>query len=96
MLSDVLDTSRFNTLTAGFTCDTFIDPDRAYLIIEHSPDGNTWFEATRLNINMILNPPPIGKSAQVFYAPIMKFARVKIHSVGIQFNVLSAWAEAKT
>lgn len=96
VLSDVLDTSRFNSLAAGIVCDQFIDPDRAYLIIDHSPDGNTWFEAARLNINMILNPPPVDKSAQLSYSPIMKFARIKVTSLGIDFNILSAWAEAKT
>lgn len=96
VLSDVLDTSRFQSLTAGIVCDHFIDPNRAYLILEHSPDGNTWFEAVRLNIDMILNPPPVDMTVQVSYSPIMKFARVKVASLGIDFNILSAWAEAKT
>ncbi|MBK6767429.1 MAG: hypothetical protein IPG71_14400 [bacterium] len=38
-VSDVLDTSRFNSLTAGFTSDQTISPDRAMIVIEQSADG---------------------------------------------------------
>lgn len=97
-VSDTLDTSRFNSLTAGFTSDQTISPDRAAIIIEQSPDGQTWIEAKRANVDMIADPIPVANSFQIVYSPIMKFSRIRIVNTAsdFAFTVLSAWAEAKT
>ncbi|MBU0691545.1 hypothetical protein KKH18_06995 [bacterium] len=98
VVSDVLDTSRFYSLTVGITSDEAISPDRAAIIVEQSVDNQTWFEAMRVGVNMIQNPIPVGNSFQCVYSPIMKFSRVRIVNTAgdFEFTILSAWAEAKT
>lgn len=97
-ISDVLDTSRFYSLTVGITTDLIISPDRAAIIVEQSIDGQTWFEAKRANVDMIADPIPVDNSFQVVYSPIMKFSRIRIVNTAsdFEFTVHSAWAEAKT
>lgn len=98
VVSDVLDTSRFHTLAVGITSDEIISPDRAIIVIEQSADGQTWFEAKRANVDMILNPVPADNSFHCVHSPIMKFSRIRIVNTAgdFEFTILSAWAEAKT
>lgn len=98
VVSDVLDTSRFYTLTVGVTSDQIISPDRAVIIFEQSADGQAWFEASRANVDMILNPMPVNNSFHAAFSPVMKFSRIRIVNTAsdFEFTILSAWAEAKT